>query len=95
MNDLVKEYGDSLAVVTVNVDESRDDAAQFLNEFSANFEVIYDPDGDLAKQFGVRGMPNSFLFDQRGELVHRHDGFTAKDPQTIREQINNTRGKAK
>lgn len=95
MNDLVKEYGDSLAVVTINLDESRDDADQFLTEFPANFAVIYDPDGGLAKQYGVRGMPNSFLFNQSGQLVHRHDGFTAKDPQTIREQINNTLGKAK
>ncbi|MDF1692900.1 MAG: TlpA disulfide reductase family protein [Zhongshania sp.] len=94
MNDLVKDYGDNLAVVTVNLDESREDADQFLTEFPANFAVIYDPDGGLAKQYGVRGMPNSFLFNQRGELVHRHDGFTAKDPQIIREQINNTLGRA-
>lgn len=94
MNDLVKKYGDQLAVVSVNLDEERQDANDFLEEIPADFSVIYDPEGGLAKQYGVRGMPNSFLFDRSGKLVSRHDGFTVKDPQHIRELIDNTLGKS-
>tara|TARA_R110001592_G_scaffold112966_2_gene311624 strand:- start:5570 stop:6046 length:477 start_codon:yes stop_codon:yes gene_type:complete len=87
MNDLLAEYGDDLAVVTINLDEDRDNADEFIADFKPNFPVFFDSKGSVASQYGVSGMPNSFLFDRNGELILKHMGFTKKDPEFLRAKI--------
>jgi thiol-disulfide isomerase/thioredoxin len=87
MNDLVARYGDKLAVVTVNLDEDRDSADEFIDEFHPLFPVFFDPKGKQASKYGVSGMPNSFLFDRDGKLILKHMGFTKKDPATLEQKI--------
>jgi thiol-disulfide isomerase/thioredoxin len=70
------KYGsDGLVVVGVNVDRERDDADRFLASTPARFRVVYDPQGELATQYNLMGMPSSFLFDAEGRLVATHVGF--------------------
>ncbi|CAA0082331.1 Thiol-disulfide oxidoreductase ResA [Zhongshania aliphaticivorans] len=87
MNALVSKYGDSLQVVTVNLDEDRDDANAFIAEFPPNFPVFYDPDGNLALKYRVAAMPNSFLFDRNGNLIFTHLGFTKNSPIELEVEI--------
>lgn len=89
MNRLVSEYGDDLAVVTINLDEDADSARAFIEEFQPAFPVFYDPDGILATQYKVAGMPNSFLFDRHGQLLLKHIGFTKRTPDELDSQIKN------
>ncbi len=39
------------------------------------FDVIYDPEGKLAEQFNLQGMPSSFIFDRDGKLAHTLLGY--------------------
>lgn len=87
MNDLLDEYGDDLAIVTINLDEDRDNADEFIAEFKPNFPIFFDSRGIVASQYGVSGMPNSFLFDRNGELILKHMGFTKKDPELLSAKI--------
>ena len=59
---------------------TRDRAAAdaFLSEVPADFEIRFDPDASLAREFGVEAMPNSFVYGRDGELVARHLGFKVK-----------------
>jgi len=69
-------YGEAgLEVIGINVDAERGDADRFLREVPIEFEVIFDPHGELAKEFKVRGMPSSYVFDRTGKLVQTHLGF--------------------
>ena len=69
-------YGaDGLEVIGINVDANRDDADRFLREVPIEFEIVFDPRGELAKEFKVRGMPSSYVFDRTGKLVQTHLGF--------------------
>ena len=71
-----ERYGASgLTIIGVNVDAERGDADKFLRDVPIQFEVVFDPKGDLAKQFKLQGMPSSFVFGPGGELVVRHIGF--------------------
>ncbi|MFK7997155.1 MAG: TlpA family protein disulfide reductase [Granulosicoccus sp.] len=79
MQNLSELSGESLVVVAINVDESRDDAEKFLEQFDVNFEIVYDPDGELATSFDLKGMPTSYLFDRNGQLIGSHIGFRKKD----------------
>lgn len=75
LNEMQARYGDQLVVIGVNVDRERAAAERFLKETPANFQVIYDPTGTLAEQYGVMGMPSSYVFDPSGALVDTHIGF--------------------
>lgn len=79
LNDMQKKYGDDgLVVVGVNMDASADDAQAFLRDYPASFEIIFDPDGVLARQFDVSAMPSSYVVDRKGEIVANHLGFKVK-----------------
>jgi thiol-disulfide isomerase/thioredoxin len=77
------KYGaDGLVVIGVNVDRERSEADRFLASTPARFSLVYDPQGALAAQYNLMGMPSSFLFDADGQLLATHIGFR----QSLREQ---------
>jgi thiol-disulfide isomerase/thioredoxin len=84
MNALQSKYADKgLVVVAVNVDTARDDALRFLKQVPAQFKVAYDPKGQAAQQYALKGMPSSFLIGRDGKLLSLHTGFN----NNAREQI--------
>lgn len=76
-----------LAVIAINLDHDRADAERFLKTFQPNFEVQFDPQGVLAEQFKVAGMPTSVLIDRHGVLRYTHIGFRAVDRQARTREI--------
>ena len=54
------------------------DAVPFLQAYPPRFEIIYDPDGDLAREYDVNTMPSSYVIGRDGELVTRHLGFKVR-----------------
>jgi cytochrome c biogenesis protein CcmG/thiol:disulfide interchange protein DsbE len=78
LNSLRERYGSSgLTIIGVNVDANRSDAEQFLRDVPIDFEIVFDAKGDLARQFKVKAMPTSLIFDRTGKLVETHLGFRA------------------
>lgn len=76
LNAMRTRYGaDGLVVIGINVDAERVEADRFLREVPIEFEIVFDPQGELAKEFKVRGMPSSYVFDRTGKLVQTHLGF--------------------
>ena len=76
LNALRARYGaDGLTIIGVNVDAVRDDADRFVRDVPIDFEIVFDPRGDIASRFGVRGMPSTYVFDRSGQLVATHLGF--------------------
>ncbi|HHJ19620.1 MAG TPA: TlpA family protein disulfide reductase [Gammaproteobacteria bacterium] len=77
MQKMQRKYRDQgLQIVAVNLDEVPADADQFLSQFpSINFEIVRDPEGRLASQYSLVGMPTALLFDASGKQVGRHVGF--------------------
>lgn len=70
------------SVISVNLDADKTLAEKFLLEIPANFPVIYDPKGKIAKHFKIQGMPSSMLIGRDGKIKSRHTGFfTKKIPQ--------------
>lgn len=93
MNEMRSRYADeSLAIIAVNVDSSYAAAQKFLEKYPADFDIVYDPEGKLATEYEVRGMPSSYLINSTGELVYTHVGFRKKDGKKILQQIDNLLG---
>jgi cytochrome c biogenesis protein CcmG/thiol:disulfide interchange protein DsbE len=79
MNEMQEKYeAQGLVIVGVNLDAESAEAQAFLNEFPANFRIIEDANGELAKTFDVIAMPSSYVIDRNGEVVARHLGFKVK-----------------
>lgn len=88
MNELQKKYQtNGLKVIAINLDADVTNAQQFLTEIPAMFDVIYDPNGDIAKKFKLKGMPNSFLIDRSGKMVSAHVGFNNEKQNSYEEEI--------
>ena len=90
LNSLQEKLGaDNFQVLAVNLDENSQDADKFLKEAHANLLVAYDPKGTTPESFHVKAMPSSFLLDRNGKVVFIHEGFSAKDRESLESQIQN------
>lgn len=79
LNAMQAKYrDDGLVIIGVNLDKENESAADFLRQFPADFLVVYDPDATLAEQFGVQGMPSSYVIGRDGEIAAEHLGFKVK-----------------
>lgn len=80
MNRMQSTYRDQgLVVLAVNLDEDKAAAENFLKKVPGLFNIIYDPQGEIATKYQVEVMPTSFLIDKNGNLVKRKLGFKLKD----------------
>lgn len=88
MNAMQARYGgQGLTVIAVNLDQDRTLAAKFLAEHPASFTVAYDPKGESAERYGVKGMPSSYLVDRAGRLRMTHIGFRDQDRDALEAEI--------
>jgi hypothetical protein len=74
-------------VVAVNLDQYRQDADRFLAKFHPNFDVRFDPQGEVAERFKVQGMPTGVLIDRRGVQRFTHVGFRPVDQAVYEGQL--------
>jgi len=63
-----------VAFVGVNHQDGQGPAAEFEQEVGATYPSGYDPDGGVARDFGVVGLPTTVLVDARGRIVARSLG---------------------
>jgi len=85
MKDAYEREG--LSIVAINLDQDRDEAERFLQKFHPSFDVRFDPQGTLAEQFKVSGMPTSVVIDRHGDVRFTHIGFRPLDSETYEKQL--------
>lgn len=78
-NIQAKYKAQGLKVIAINLDQEKDQALDFLKEFKPGFSVLFDTDTQLPEDFGVIGMPTSFLIDRQGKIRATHVGFHEKN----------------
>ena len=88
MTDMQNKYRDQgFRIVTINVDAEHQLAEKFLAENIANFPVIFDPQGQVAEAFKLKGMPSSFVIDRAGKIKYSHVGFFIKKQKSYELEI--------
>lgn len=79
MNDMQAKYANQgLQILAINLDQDSQLAEDFLSKIPANFPIIYDPQGKIAEQYKLVGMPSSYLIDVKGNIRKAHKGFFDK-----------------
>ncbi len=75
--DAVQALSEDYPVITIAM-QSGDVAEiqRFMQQNGLDFPVINDPDGSIARRFGVRAVPASFFVDAGDSIVFRESGYT-------------------
>lgn len=76
-----------LQVIAINLDAKNDDAQKFLSQHAAQFTVLFDPKGVTPRQYGVKGMPTSFLINKDGKILVQHRGFNNDERAELEQKI--------
>ncbi len=83
----LKHKSEGLEVVAISVDETADDASNFINGQKVNFAIAHDPEGTCPKAYELQTMPTSYLIDRKGNLRSVHRGFNNSDREELNKSI--------
>ncbi len=64
--------------VGVNVQDQEQAARAFIKEFGLSFPNGPDPEGRIAVDYGVYGIPELFFVDGNGQITYKHIGAIGK-----------------
>lgn len=68
-----------LVVVGVNVWDRREDALAMMREFGKTYPNGPDPQGKILQDYGVTGIPETFVIDRTGRIVLKRLGPVTRD----------------
>ena len=69
---IYKKYQDQgLVILALNVRQDKKTAAAFLKDMNISYDVLLDEEGNVARDYGVAGLPTTFIFDRHGKLYTR------------------------
>ena len=74
-------------VLAVNVKQSPEVALAFTAQLDISFPVPLDPDGKIAKRYGVYGIPTNFLIDREGTIREILVGEVFKEEKFMRDLL--------
>lgn len=66
-----KQSADGLAIVGIAFQDRENDAKAFKQEYGLAFPTALDPNSEIAIEYGVGGVPETFIIDPSGKIV-RH-----------------------
>ncbi len=66
--------GERIAFLGVNHQDDRDTALQLLEDAGVAYPTGFDPGGQVARKFGLYGMPTTVFISADGEILERRTG---------------------
>jgi thiol-disulfide isomerase/thioredoxin len=86
-----KFAGQAFAVLAVNQWEDADHVFAYMGDLNVipSFPILFDPESKVSADFGVKGLPTSFLLDQQGRVLFRAVGGRAFDHPEVEQTIRN------
>lgn len=88
MNAMQEKYQlQGFEVIAINLDTNTEDAQKFLAATPAKFTTVFDSKGLTPRQYGVKGMPASYLISRDGKIISRHTGFNASERDKLEQEI--------
>jgi peroxiredoxin len=88
-------YGDrGLRVLGVSVDSRGAESAirGFTADHGITFTILHDPSETVSRQFRTTGVPETFLIDRDGRIVHRWIGAFDPEAPDVAERIETVLG---
>lgn len=70
---------EGLHILAVNVRQDADTAGNFVRKLGISYETLLDVSGEVARRYGVQGLPTTFFVDRSGKLHTRVLGESTPD----------------
>lgn len=88
MNQMQQKYADQgLQIIAINLDTEKALAKAFLDKVPAQIPVIYDPQGKIASDYQLLGMPSSYVIDKKGNIRFSHKGFFTRSEPSYEQEL--------
>jgi cytochrome c biogenesis protein CcmG, thiol:disulfide interchange protein DsbE len=71
--------GRCLEIVGVTEESTREDAIAEVQRMEVPFPILLDPDGAVARAFGVTGYPRTYLIDAEGRIRKIFSGKVSRE----------------
>ncbi len=75
--ELFKDLG--VEFVGVAVQDTREDALNFIKKYGLSYPNGLDETGDLARDYKIYGIPKTFVIDREGRFIFMHTGSITKE----------------
>jgi thiol-disulfide isomerase/thioredoxin len=81
--------GEGFAVLAINQWEDADHVFAYMGDLNVfpSFPILFDPESRISAEFGVKGLPTSFLLDKQGRVAYRAVGGRAFDHPEVEQTI--------
>ena len=76
---IAREYGGSVVVLGVSVEEQPGTVAQFAKRMGLSLNILVDPDGTTAEAYNVFGLPTAYFIDKGGIIRSINVGPMGRD----------------
>jgi thiol-disulfide isomerase/thioredoxin len=90
LEQLYSNLGDqAFAVLAINQWEDADHVFAYMGDLNVfpSFPILFDPESRVSAEFGVKGLPTSFLLDKQGRVVFRAVGGRDFDHPEVEQTI--------
>ncbi|GAC21886.1 TlpA disulfide reductase family protein [Paraglaciecola arctica] len=88
MNQMHQKYaGQGLQIIAINLDTEKALAKTFLEKVPAQMPIVYDPEGKIASDYQLIGMPSSYLIDKTGKIRFSHKGFFTRSEPLYEQEL--------
>lgn len=74
LGNVERLVGERIAFLGVNHQDDRDAALRLLEESGVAYPTGFDPDGQVAREFKLYGMPTTVFISADGEILERRTG---------------------
>jgi thiol-disulfide isomerase/thioredoxin len=61
--------GKDLEFLAVDIQEDKDEVAAFMKEYGLSFPAALDSTGRISAEYGIRGIPATFIIDREGGVI--------------------------
>jgi cytochrome c biogenesis protein CcmG/thiol:disulfide interchange protein DsbE len=73
LNELAKQQ--AAPIIGLNYKDGREDALKWLSRLGNPYTMsVVDPEGRIGIDYGVYGVPETFVIDKKGVIRHKHTG---------------------
>jgi len=88
LNQICQKYwSNGLSVVGISVEEPKDVVASFCRRNQVQYTILLDPEGDIAKRYGLIAVPTTVILNQQGIVLFQKSGIINEQMTTALETM--------
>jgi thiol-disulfide isomerase/thioredoxin len=81
------DYPQNGKILLIGSDKSKESIQKFLRGLDINLAILWDKFNDAANKFEVKAFPALFLFDEKGKIIMKLNGYNKDTPDKLRRKI--------